>query len=428
MKTETLQKQLVKARATVRALQDELAEMNRGQMELPMELEQRADERTAQLRAARSSALEVAANAIVITDRAGLIQWANPAFTSLTGYTPEEANARPGLFDSGPQETGFYPDLWKTIRSGQVWRGEVLNRRKDGSVFYSEHTITPVRTTGGELTHFVAIMQEITDRKRLEQSLKDADRMKSEFVAEMARELAEKEILLQEVHHRVKNNLQVIVSMLNLQADSLEDARGRELFEECLARVRSIALIHERLHFSGNLGTVDFGEYIRELAATLAPAHGARPGAVQVQIVAESVALDLDAAIPAGLILNELVTNALKHAFPAGRCGTLRVDFRPQGPDDFLLSVHDDGVGMPEAFELAESRSLGLKIVRSLTRQLGGILEVNLKGGTTFTLRFPRPHRRPGIPELTSKQVREDGLAPPAHLGPPPIGLVAKSP
>jgi len=211
--------------------------------------------------------------------------------------------------------------------------------------------------------------------------------------------LASKELLLKELHHRVKNNLQVISSLLSIQADSLPDADAREALQETLKRVQSIALVHERLNHEEDLDQLDFQEYAEALSRDLFYCYRADSDLVRLRFDLSSVALGLSQAIPCGLILNELVTNALKYAFPAGRTGELRVALACDENGVVKLTVADNGIGLPPGFVFANSSSLGLRIVNILSRQLGGTMEHASAGGTTFSLTFqrltPQPIPRP---------------------------------
>ena len=206
----------------------------------------------------------------------------------------------------------------------------------------------------------------------------------------LAAALAAKEVLLREVHHRVKNNLQIIASLLNMQADSLPDS-FRAAIDESQLRVRSMALLHEQLYTGERLDQLDFGGYISTLTHDLFATYSARSGEVRLALQVEPVALDIDRAVPCGLILNELVTNSLKHAFPAGRPGEIRVELSSR-EGAIVLRVLDDGVGLPPGFNCRSSRSLGLRIVHILAAQLNGRLTCRSEAGVTgFTLAFPAP-------------------------------------
>jgi len=205
---------------------------------------------------------------------------------------------------------------------------------------------------------------------------------------EVREALVEKETLLKEVHHRVKNNLAVIMSLLNLQAAKAHDPTTRELLRESQNRVRSMAIVHETLYQSRHLSHVEVKPYIEQLCRHLLSSYGLASGRIDFQHDIAPLSLNLDRAIPFGLILNELVSNALKHAFPEGRAGWLRVELGPEKTGEAVLVVKDNGVGLPADIDLFRTRSLGLRLIANLTRQLDGILEVQRQGGTTFRITF----------------------------------------
>jgi PAS domain S-box-containing protein len=203
------------------------------------------------------------------------------------------------------------------------------------------------------------------------------------------RALREKEVLLKEIHHRVKNNLQVVASLLNLQAHQVVGTQVHALFVQAQARIRSIVLVHDRLYHTEDLARVDFGTYVRELVERLVDAHGAEARGVSVQLELEDVRLPVSAAVPCGLVLNELVTNTLRHAFPAGRGGTLTVRLHKPSPDSARLTVIDDGVGLPTPAPSRGGPTLGLELVYTFAEQLGASLEIDGAHGTSVTLTFP---------------------------------------
>lgn len=200
--------------------------------------------------------------------------------------------------------------------------------------------------------------------------------------------LQEKEVLLKEVHHRVKNNLQIIVSLLHLQSSELEDPRSRELFNDCLGRVMAMALVHERLYKSSDLGSIDLRAYLESLIASLRRASGSHE--VQVLVQCDALQLDIDQAVPIGLILNELITNALKHTRSSDAPGEVRVMVDSLGTDEIALEVLDNGAGLPQDFDPWNSPGLGFKLVTALTEQLGGRMLLCQGGGVHLRIRFPR--------------------------------------
>lgn len=201
--------------------------------------------------------------------------------------------------------------------------------------------------------------------------------------------LHEKEVLLREVHHRVKNNLQVISSILSIQATAAADKAAKDVLYDCRARVRAIAMVHERLSHYRDLSQIDLGQYVGTLAQEIFASAGMQDAPVTLTVEADEVDLDIDRAVPCGLILNELLGNALAHAFGGGRDGMVRVGLTSDD-EGLVLTVADDGCGLPAGVDTASAGSLGLKLVYALARQLGGQVEVDRSGGTAFHVRFPR--------------------------------------
>ena len=223
------------------------------------------------------------------------------------------------------------------------------------------------------------------ERKRTEAQLRSA--------------LHEKEVLLREIHHRVKNNLQVIASLLRLGEQRLKDPKAREIFRDSHGRIRSMALIHERLYLAGDLARVPFREYLRSLTRELVSAHNALSRGIRLDLEVDDTTLTLDVAIPCGLIINELVNNALEHAFPGdenvagesrGKAIDRHVDvvFRHLESGGYELRVADNGIGLPSLAELAKRKSLGLELVETLVRQVGGTLSRDRGPGCSVTIVF----------------------------------------
>jgi two-component system, sensor histidine kinase PdtaS len=246
---------------------------------------------------------------------------------------------------------------------------ELLGRRKDGSEVPVDIMLSPLETERGMLA--LAVVRDVTERRR------------AEALAQQARETN-----LRELHHRIKNNLQVISSLLFLQSRHTRDPVAEEVLKESQSRVKSIALIHEKLYRSRELSRIDFAEYIQDLVGDLFRAYGMGREAVTARIRVEGISLGIDTAVPCGLIVNELVSNVLKHAYPDGRRGEVCVTLSTVEPEEFLLTVEDDGVGLPEGFDWRTGDSLGLKLVMDLTRQIDGHAEVDRDEGTRFRIRF----------------------------------------
>ncbi|MBI2942379.1 MAG: AAA family ATPase [Chloroflexi bacterium] len=261
-----------------------------------------------------------------------------------------------------------------------------LENRLSDSVFTSEKT---------QMTELLTSQAAISlENSRLVEEMKKAD-------DQVKKSLREKEVLLKEIHHRVKNNLQIIHSMLNLQLPFIKDEQATDLFKESQNRVHSMALIHEKLYQSQSLSKIDLAEYIETLTANLFLSYGVTERAVRLKIHVENVTLDVDTVIPCALIINELVSNSLKHAFPdsfrrTGGTGEIRIDLRHGIGNTFILTVSDNGIGLPEDFAIETSESLGLQLVSVLVRQLKGTIQLGRTGGAQFAITFEPITRKAG--------------------------------
>lgn len=243
----------------------------------------------------------------------------------------------------------------------------------------------------GRLQNIQKAIFNILDDLRVEKNnLEEARNQLLSSSQEVRASLREKEILLKEVHHRVKNNLQVISSLINLQLRPIQDLVSREALQACQARVQAISLIHTMLYQSKDYANVPFSEYARLLANNIFNTLGTLPGCISLDLAIDDVALPVDKAIPCGLILNELITNALKHGFPDGRSGTIRVELGKTSWNRLQLSVKDDGIGMPAGIDIRQTQSLGMHLVCALMEQLGGELELSTNKGTCFRVSFAK--------------------------------------
>ena len=232
----------------------------------------------------------------------------------------------------------------------------------------------------------IALMNE--DLTRANQALRNEMLERTQIQAELRNSLQDKEVLLKEIHHRVKNNLQIISSLFNLQARKVKDANTLEILHDSQNRVRSMALIHEKLYHSDNLAQVDFSEYVKSLAHSLLQSYKNNKVAIDVHFELDAISLPIETATPCGLIFNELVTNALKYAFPNEKKGNIWIEARQTSPNGFTLRIADDGVGLPPGLDLKTVGTLGLQLVTNLVNQLDGTLEIENKNGVAYTISF----------------------------------------
>ena len=228
------------------------------------------------------------------------------------------------------------------------------------------------------------LRRELFERQMAEKELLAADQ-------NLRQSLAEKESLLKEIHHRVKNNLQIVSSLLYLQEDYMTDPKGVEILRESQNRVKSMALIHEQLYGTADLAKIDFGRYIQGLTANLFDAYGIDPARIRLNVRADDIALGVDMAVPCGLIINELVSNALKYAFSPHDSGTIDIVIRALAPGRIKIVVADDGIGLAQPPADDEKKPLGLRLIDTLTTQLDGTLAITTKNGTRFSITLNAP-------------------------------------
>lgn len=264
--------------------------------------------------------------------------------------------------------------LLKRVLKGESRQIEVSFQPKKKEV-WMEIFLNPIFNTEGEVTEISLVAHDITDKKKTEK--------------EIVESLKEKEVLLKEIHHRVKNNLQVISSILNLQSSFVKDKQTLDILEESRNRIRSMAIIHENLYQTTNFSSINFSDYLTNLTSNLIASYQVNTGKVTLKEDLSKVDLVLDQAIPCGLLVNELITNSLKYAFPDGRSGEITINLTEQ-KNRINLSIGDDGIGLPADFDILNSDTLGLQLVSTLVEQLDGEIEVDNTKGIKYLITFEK--------------------------------------
>jgi PAS domain S-box-containing protein len=315
----------------------------------------------------------------------GTILAANPAARQMLGRTESEIIEEGRELVVDVADPGIPKALEERARTGR-FKGTINFKRKNGEIFPVELSSALFALGSGDVRASI-IFRDITERLRGEEALKSA--------------LKEKDVLLREIHHRVKNNMQVISSLLSLQVDRVDNEQVRQILLESQQRVVAMAMVHETLYGGKSLSTVDLSGYVGKLVNHLKDLYGGH-ASIDIDLDIENVEWGVDQAVTCGLIINELITNAFKHAFPKGGKGRIHVRIRRIEDEEILLTVSDDGIGFKTEADPENPSTLGLRLVHGLLEhQLNGSLEMRVEAGTTFTLRWPNPSRK--------ERVREQG-------------------
>ncbi len=317
--------------------------------------------------------VENASEAIIVVQD-GLLKFVNRATVEMISYSEPELIARPISEFLHPDDREMVMDHYRRRLAGETDQSRYVfrSRTREGGVKWVEIGAVLIDWEGRPAT--LNFLTDVTDRHKGEEAIQAS--------------LQEKEVLLREIHHRVKNNMQVISSLFNLQAGHTLNEGYRAILKEAQTRIRTMSLVHEKLYQAGQLSRIDFGGYINSLALHLIHVYRPQPGLVQLETEFEDVTLDIASAMPCGLLLNELISNALKHAFPENWAGVLRIALKRGTAGLIEIRVADDGVGFPEDLDFAKAESFGLQIVNLLVRQLDATIELDRTNGTAFTVTF----------------------------------------
>ncbi|MBI1287211.1 MAG: PAS domain S-box protein [Flavobacteriales bacterium] len=300
----------------------------------------------------------------------------NERLCDMLNYSAEELYKKTFYELAVPEEVEESLVDWDQLLSGKIknFSREQTYIRKDGELLSANVTVSLVRDTNDSPNYFVAVFEDITERKEYERQLEES--------------LREKEVLLKEVHHRVKNNMQVISSILNLQSSYIEDETALGILRESQDRIKSMSFVHESLYQSNTLSEVNFAEYIQNITKNLYHSYSRPEGGISLNFELENIYLNLDTSIPCGLIINEVVSNSLKYAFNGRENGVIEVQFSKLTDGKLKLIISDDGIGLPDNFDIENAESLGLQLVTTLVTQVSGELEIDNSNGTRFTIVF----------------------------------------
>jgi PAS domain S-box-containing protein len=450
-----------------------------------------------------STAVEQSPSIVVITDLQGNIEYTNPKFTEITGYTKSESIGKNQRFlKSGNYKKEVYEELWTSISSGGEWRGVFHNKKKNGDLYWESASISSIKDIDGNIMHYLAVKEDITEKKRIEDALikseerlknvqqlagigtwewnnikqkaywsnenyrilgfepesiepslklfqslihpEDRERVKRSSIRSRAEHtdnntifrlllkdgsvkyvndwsqyffnsqkelqystgmmqditqrveneeniknsLKEKEALLRELHHRTKNNMQVIISIMNLNSSKIDDKRISTVFNDINNRIQSMSLVHEKLYKSENLSRINLSEYIAELCSSLKGSYSNNCN-VEFKLDLESISVLIDAAIPLGLIITELISNSFKYAFPENKNGEIFLSLKNQSHEKIKIVVSDNGIGPGNEFDINNLESIGLQtIILIAERQLQGKVEFDISEGFKFILVF----------------------------------------
>lgn len=319
--------------------------------------------------------VETMNDGVIIVDREQRIQYVNQHLLEMLGYEEAEIlgkNAKETLAHEDDHE--FIDQTFSQRLKGQKGRYEIQVSTKSGERLWMHLSSSPVLNAHNEVVGSMVVHSDITYRKMAEFELQGS--------------LKEKEMLIKEVHHRVKNNLQVISSLLSLQSSTVDNDLANAILRESQNRIKSMAAIHEKLYQSKNLSSIDFQDYTEDIVHQLGISYGTDKENVRIVADVRGIYLGVDTAVPCGLILNELVSNSLKYAFPEQEEGEIKIHFRKCSSGQYVLKVSDNGIGFPESVDFRDTTSLGLQLVTTLTEQLDGEIELHRQQGTCFSIRF----------------------------------------
>jgi PAS domain S-box-containing protein len=322
--------------------------------------------------------VEAAPNAMVMFNMAGRVEMVNAQAENVFGYARNEIRGQSIEILVPERFRGNLPGLAVSLFVSPHSEPAAAVRdlyavRRDGTEFPVEIGLNPIETSDGPMV--LAAIVDITHRKAEEERIRAA--------------LKEKDILLGEIHHRVKNNLQIVYSLLNLQSARIADPAAQDLLRDSQNRIHSMAVIHQTLYGSKDFARVDFALFIGTLLPALIRSYCVDADRISVRVDVEAIRLPIDVAVPCGLVVNELITNAFRHAFRDRDRGEIRIALTRESANEAVLSVSDNGVGLPDHVDTAKTDTLGLQLVGLLAGQMDGVVSIHRSDPTRISLRFP---------------------------------------
>ena len=315
-------------------------------------------------------------NAVLIAAANLEIEWVNDGFNRMFILTKEGVVGKKiGDIDVYHNIDREILEIFREHRSRIFESRVILSSQQE---IWISTTLTPIFDESGVLKKLLFVDTDISSGKKMQQQIEES--------------LKEKDVLLKEIHHRVKNNLQIIISLLNLQSGYIKDEATLKAVKDGQNRVRSMALVHEKFYQSEELVEIDFGDYIEKLCQYLYQSYGDKTDRIKLNVDTNQISLDMDTAMPCGLLVNEIVSNAYKYAFPGAGTGEIDISMR-KVDHEVVLVIRDTGIGLPSGFNIENAESLGMQLIQALTNQIDGRLSVSGDGGSSFEVIFPYPRK-----------------------------------
>jgi len=326
-----------------------------------------------------SQAVNYAGDIIFMTDRDGVFTFINPAFTTIYGFEKVEVlgKSTPRILKSGLMEAEVYTNLWNSLLNGRAVKRELINKTKEGLYIEISCSTSPVFDHDNNIIGFLDIHRDITESKKHEKQIKSA--------------LSEKETLLRELYHRTQNNMQLISSMLSLKTLSIDNKIVTDVFADIDLKIQSMALVHQKLFDSQDLSNINLKDYVRELCELLIAGYALEPERIILNFDLEDITVLIDIAIPLGLVLSELTSNSLKHAFPEGTKGNISISLTELDEEFLELIFTDNGIGAPSNFDFLNRKTLGLETIFILAEdQLQGDVQFKNDNGVSCTVKIKK--------------------------------------